>query len=182
MVQDQGLMKALLPILSAVLCGCGTLNRPALEAPPYLQVLERKGLDEATYARISRGRVLGYGDVMALVRAGVPGSMIVPYLRATRTPYDFPTPQINALVRAGADDELINYLGKARGIYLEDSGNVPTSTGGGAASHPYWSDPDFMDPAPFDFGYPDVWYNSDYWRNDNQGGHGGGGGGGRGGR
>jgi len=178
------MMKALLPALVAVLCGCATFNKPQLESPPYLEVLARKGLDAGTYTRVSKGRVLGYDDVLALARAGVPGSMIVPYLKATKTPYDFSTRQINRLVSAGADDELVNYLGKAKGIFLEDSGNIPASTGG-VASHPYWSDPYYMDSAPFDFGYPDVWYNSDYWRGDDQGGgHGGGhgGGGGRGGR
>ena len=172
--------KALLPVLLAVLCGCATSGRPQLESPPYLEVLERKGLDAGTYARVSKGRVLGYGDILALVRAGVPGSMIVPYLKATKTPYDFSTGQINRLVTAGGDDQLINYLGKAKGIYLEDSGNVPSTTAGGMHAHPYWSDPAYMDAAPFDFGYPDVWYNSDYWRNDDQ--RGGGGGGGHGGR
>ena len=177
-------MKALLPVLLAALCGCATFSKPQLESPPYLEVLARKGLDAGTYTRISKGRVLGYGDVMALVRAGVPGSMIVPYLQATKTPYDFTTRQINGLVKAGADDVLVDYLGKAKGISLEDAGNIPASTGGGAFSHPYWSDPYYMDGAPFDFGYPDLWYNSDYWRSDNQGGHGGGrgGGGGHGGR
>ena len=170
--------KALLPALLVALCGCATFNQPQLESPPYLQVLAEKGVDAGTYTRISKGRVLGYDDIMALVRVGVPGSMIVPYLQATKTPYDFSTAQINRLVGAGGDDELINYLGKAKGIYLQDSGNVPASTGGGTYAHPYWSDPYYMDPAPFDFGYPDVWYNSDYWRNGNHGGGGGGGGGG----
>ena len=172
----------LLPALLVGLCGCTTFSRPELESPPYLQVLAQKGVDAGTYTRISKGRVLGYDDIMALVRAGVPGSMIVPYLKATKTPYDFSTRQINSLVNAGADDELVNYLGKAKGIYLEDSGNVPATTGDGSPySHPYWSDPYFMDPAPFAFDYPGVWYNSDYWRNDNQGRRGGGGGGGHGG-
>ena len=76
------------------------------------------------------GRAVG-----GLVRAGVPGSMIVPYLQATKTPYDFSTAQINRLVGAGGDDELINYLGKAKGIYLQDSGNVPATTGGGMHAH-----------------------------------------------
>ena len=115
--------KALLPALLAALCGCATLQKPQLESPPYLQALAQKGLDPGTYTRISKGRVLGYDDIMALVRAGVPGSMTVPYLKATKTPYDFSTRQINRLVTAGADDELVNYLGKAKGIYLEDSGN-----------------------------------------------------------
>ena len=178
------MMKALLTVFLAALCGCATFSGPQLESPPYLQVLAQKGVDAGTYTRISKGRVLGYDDIMALVRAGVPGSMIVPYLKATKTPYDFTTRQINRLVNAGADDELVNYLGKAKGIYLEDSGDVPATTGGGMHSHPYWADPYYMDPAPFAFDYPGVWYNSDYWRNDNRGGHGGGGhgGGGHGGR
>jgi hypothetical protein len=98
--------------------------------------------------------VLGYSDIKDLAARGIPGKMIVPYLKATKTPYNFTTAQINALVDAGADDTLVNYLGKAKGIYLEDAGNIPSSTGG---LHPYWSDPGYAGPVPFDFGYPGVW-------------------------
>jgi hypothetical protein len=80
--------------------------------------------------------------------------MVVPYLRATKTPYSFSAAQINGLVDAGADSTLVNYLGKAKGIYLEDASNIPSSTGG---LHPYWSDPGYAGAAPFGFGYPSAW-------------------------
>jgi hypothetical protein len=98
--------------------------------------------------------VLGYDDIRNLAVKGVPGKMVVPYLKATKTPYNFTSQQINGLVDAGADSTLVNYLGKAKGIYLEDAGNIPSSTGG---LHPYWSDPGYAGAVPFGFAYPDAW-------------------------
>ncbi len=146
----------LLAVLSVVLCGCASVgSKPQVESPGYLRVLKAKQVDPATYARIATGRVLGYGDIKNLVAKGIPGNMIVPYLKATRTPYHYSTKQINGLVAAGADDALVNYLGKAAGIYMEDSGNIPSS--GSWRSHPYFADPDYTGPAPFGFDYPDAW-------------------------
>lgn len=146
------------------IAGCALWQRPALEAPPYVYALEREGVDRGTLDRIQAGRVLGYRDIVSLVEAGVPGSMIVPYLEATRTPYDFSTRQIRRLVAAGADDELVNFLGRAKGIYLEDAQNVPRRTAPAAGLHPYWGDPDYFGSAPFAFAFPDTWFDSDYWR------------------
>jgi hypothetical protein len=148
MIRIPALLAALL------LSSCATMSLPKLEQPGYMKVLAAKKVDPATYARIAHGRVLGYSDIKNLAEKGIPGKMIVPYLKATKTPYDFSTGQINGLVDAGADDTLINYLGKAKGIYLEDAGNIPSSTGG---FHPYWSDPGYAGVAPFDFAYPDAW-------------------------
>ena len=148
-------------LLSLVsLGGCATLTKPKMESPAYLEVLAKDGVDPGTYARIAHGRVLGYGDIMDLVRSGIPGKMSVPYLQATKTPYDFSTSQINALVKAGADHVLVNYLGKAKGIYLQDGGNVPAAARGGSgwADHPYFTDPYYMGMAPFGFGFPGDGY------------------------
>lgn len=163
-----GMLRIFLALALAASTGCATWSRPALERPPYLQALARQGVDEETLVHISGGRVLGYHDIVALVEAGVPGAMIVPYLKATRTPYDFSSRQISSLVTSGADDVLINFLGKAKGIYLEDAGNVPTTTGAADDLHPYWADPGFAGGAPFDFAFPDEWYDSDYWRGSGQ--------------
>lgn len=146
-------MSRLCLLLALLISACAT-TPPQLEQPGYMKVLAAKKVDPATYARIAHGRVLGYDDIKDLAERGIPGKMIVPYLKATKTPYDFSTRQINALVDAGADDVLINYLGKAKGIYLEDAGNIPSSTGG---LHPFWSDPGYAGAAPFGFGYPDEW-------------------------
>lgn len=154
MVHGLVMQRLLLLAALAVLSGCVTPQVPQLEQPGYMKVLASKKVAPATYARIAHGRVLGYGDIKDLAARGVPGKMIVPYLKATKTPYNFTTAQINALVDAGADDALVNYLGKAKGIYLEDAGNIPSSTGG---LHPYWSDPGYAGPVPFDFAYPDAW-------------------------
>ena len=153
-MQSAGMKQVLLLSIIVALSGCATTSVPQLEQPGYMKVLAAKKVDPATYARIAHGRVLGYSDIKDLAARGIPGKMIVPYLKATKTPYNFTTAQINALVDAGADDTLVNYLGKAKGIYLEDAGNIPSSTGG---LHPYWSDPGYAGPVPFDFGYPGVW-------------------------
>lgn len=150
------MFRALLVFLSAaVLAGCA--STPKMERPSYLKVLAAKKIDPGTYARIAHGRVLGYNDIRELAQKGVPGKMIVPYLKATRTPYDFSTKQINGLVNAGADSTLINYLGSAKGIFLEDESNIPSGRGADFYKHPYWSDPYYMGPAPFAFGYPGMW-------------------------
>lgn len=146
--------RILLSVALAALTGCATFSVPQLEQPAYMKVLAAKKVDPGTYARIAHGRVLGYDDIKNLAEKGIPGKMIVPYLKATKTPYSLTASQINGLVDAGADDTLVNYLGKAKGIYLEDAGNIPSSTGG---LHPYWSDPGYAGPAPFGFAYPDAW-------------------------
>jgi hypothetical protein len=149
-----GAMKRSLALLSVLFLAACATTPPQLEQPGYMKVLAAKKVAPATYARIAHGRVLGYSDIKNLAARGIPGKMIVPYLKATKTPYSFSTAQINALVDAGADDTLVNYLGKAKGIYLEDAGNIPSSTGG---LHPYWSDPGYAGAAPFGFAYPDAW-------------------------
>jgi len=175
-------------LVAVLLAACATSNKPSLEKPGYIGVLQKKGVPAATVTRIANGRVLGYADIRNLVVAGIPGNMTVPYLKATRAPYDFSMSQINGLVDAGADDSLINYLGKAKGVYLQDDDNIPSGVSDdGGTNHPYFADPDYMGVAPFGFAYPVGWYGDyGYWNNNNrgdQGGfHGGGGGGGHGGR
>jgi hypothetical protein len=137
------------------------MTKPAIEEPGYLGVLKAKQVAPGTYARIAKGRVLGYGDIKELVVKDVPGGMIVAYLKATRVPYRFSAKAINGLVDAGADATLVNYLGKAAGIYLEDGGNAPSSTGGWR-NHPYFNDMGYLGSAPFDFAFPEEWYGAEW--------------------
>jgi uncharacterized lipoprotein YajG len=66
-------MKALyLLAAAALLSGCATQNATRVSSP-YLAVLQQKGVDPGTYARISHGRVLTYDDIYDLVSKGVPG-------------------------------------------------------------------------------------------------------------
>lgn len=179
--------RSLLLLVAVLLSACATTVRPGMEKPGYIGVLEKKGVPAATVSRVAGGRVLGYGDLKNLAAAGIPGKMIVPYLKATRAPYDFSMDQINGLINAGADDSLVNYLGKAKGVYLQDDDNIPSGlSGDGGTNHPYFADPDFMGVAPFPFVYPAGWYGDyGYWdKNDDRGNQGGGyhGGGGHGGR
>lgn len=148
--------RVLLLAALVALSGCATTptGSPQSQKAGYWKVLRAKKIAPGTYARMANGRVLGFADIKDLASHGIPGKMIVPYLKATRTPYFFSTAQINTLVDAGADGVLVNYLGKARGIYLEDVGNIASSTGG---LHPYWSDPGYGGAPPFHFAYPDAW-------------------------
>ena len=114
MVHGAGMKQICLLAALVVLSACATTTKvPQLEQPGYMKVLAAKKVAPATYARIAHGRVLGFTDIKDLAAKGVPGKMIVPYLKATRTPYNFTRAQINTLVNAGADDTLVNYLGKA---------------------------------------------------------------------
>lgn len=176
-------------LIAVLLTACATTStKPGMEKPGYIGVLEKKGVAASTVTRVANGRVLGYSDLKNLVAAGIPGSMIVPYLKATHAPYDLSVSEINGLVNAGADDSLVNYLGKAKGIYLEDDDNIPSGNpDDGGTNHPYFADPDYMGVAPFPFAYPVGWYGDyGYWNSSNRGNqggsHGGGGGGGHGGR
>ncbi len=153
----------LLASLPVVLLAAGCATTGAPDVPPaYLSVLQQKQVDPGTYTRISKGLVLTYGDVLDLVQKGIPGDKIVSYMKATRAPYNFSRAQINGLIKAGADDALVNFLGARAGVYMQDQANaprgpVPAPVPNPLLADPYFGDPYYAGPAPFDFGYPDDW-------------------------
>ena len=105
-------MKILLTLLAAALvAGCASSGTRV--SAPYLAVLQQKGVDPGTYARISHGRILTYDDIYDLVSKGIPGDKIVDYLKATRAPYVFTRSQVNRLAAAGAGPGLAPEKGDA---------------------------------------------------------------------
>ncbi len=149
-----------------VLAGCATTSSQMPPPPPYLAQLEKMGVAPATLDRIANARVLGFEDVLELVRRGVPGDRIVAYLRSTRAPYNFTQPQINALVRAGADSTLVNFVGRDAGDFLIDAQNENQQARllrDARFRRELWQDPYFTDPTyagapPFDYVWPALWY------------------------
>jgi len=147
-------MKTPALILAAVLlAGCATKSTSV--TAPYLSVLQQKGIDPGTYARISHGRVLTYDDVYELVSEGVPGEKIVDYLKATRAPYAFTAAQVSRLAAAGAGSALISFLRNPPTKPSTDGFDNPTTQA--FLNSPYWRDPYYMGASPMEFAFPASW-------------------------
>jgi hypothetical protein len=127
--------------------------------PAVLEKLRSMGIDQATYNKIANNRILSYEDIYGLVKKGVPGPVIVTYLRSTHAPYRFSNAQLERLTDAGASAGLVNYLGKSVG-YFEATERSQTGGAGKWKNHPFFADPLFMGPAPFDYEWPDEWYDA----------------------
>jgi hypothetical protein len=148
-------MKALyLLAAAALLGGCATQNATRVSSP-YLAVLQQKGVDPGTYARISHGRVLTYDDIYDLVSKGVPGDKIVDYLKATRAPYVFSRAQVNRLTAAGGGPVLSAFLLNPPTKPNTDGFDNPTTQA--FLNSPYWRDPYYMDEGPTEFYFPESW-------------------------
>ena len=141
-----------LAVASLILASCASGPEPT---PIVLQHLAASKVDSRTYAKIQAGRVLSYGDILSLVGDKIPDDAIVSYLKSTHAPYRFSNAQMERLSDAGAGPSLVNYLGKSVGYYEAAKRN---QTGGEKwDKHPYFNDPYYWGPAPFDYGFPDEW-------------------------
>jgi hypothetical protein len=143
----------LILLAAALVAGCASSGTKV--SAPYLAVLQQKGIDPGTYARISHGRVLTYDDIANLVAKGVPGDKIVDYLKATRAPYAFSPAQINRLAAAGAGPDLIAFLRSPQTKPNTDGFDNPTTQA--FLNSPYWRDPYYMEPGPVQFMFPQSW-------------------------
>jgi len=131
------------------------LTACATNQPLALKQIAAKGVNSSTYARIESGRVLGYTDILNLVKADVPDAAIVSYLKSTKAPYRLTTAQFEQLTDAGAASDLVNYLGKSVGYY---EATKRSQTGGSQwNNHPYFNDPAYVGDAPFPYAFPDEW-------------------------
>ena len=147
-------MKILSVLLAAALtAGCASSGTKV--SAPYLAVLQQKGVDPGTYARLSHGRLLTYDDIYELVSEGVPGDKIVDYLKATHAPYVFTPAQINRLASAGADAPLLSFLRNSPTKPNTDGFDNPTTQA--FLNSPYWRDPYYMGGSPMDFEFPGSW-------------------------
>ena len=142
-----------LVLASLLLASCASGPEPT---PIVLQRLAASGVDSRTYAKIHAGRVLGYSDILGLVHDKIPDAAIVSYLKSTHAPYRLTTSQLERLSDAGAGSLLVNYLGKSAGYY---EATKRSQTGGDKwDTHPYFADPYYWGPAPFDYGFPGEWH------------------------
>jgi len=131
----------------------------------FLQSLSNAGVPRETVQRVRNGRVLAFSDVLALVESGISGGKIVAYLRATRAPYNFTNTQVRTLARAGADSTLVNFVGRSRGDFLIDARNAAaqdrllanTRINQSFWNAPYFQNPNYRGPAPFEFIWPAFW-------------------------
>jgi hypothetical protein len=152
----------------ALLLGACATSQPGPKpgTPAYLQTLESMHVAPATMKRIAAGRVLAFADVLELVKRDVPGSEIVAYLQSTRAPYNFTQQQVNALIDAGADSTLVNYVGRSVGDFLVDAQNAQQQEQVRQNAKfdkelwkdPYFIDPGYWGPAPFPYAFPMGWY------------------------
>jgi hypothetical protein len=136
------------------LTSCAT--RFDAQAPSQtLAALTQKGVPATTVSRIQAGRILDFDDILALFKAGVSDKAVVTYLKSTRAPYQFTTTQLEQLSDAGAGSTLVNYLGQSIGYYEATKRN---QLGGSKwDNNPYFTDPFFWGPAPFDYAFPGEW-------------------------
>jgi hypothetical protein len=152
--------------LALVLAACATSSGPKPGTPAYFQTLESMHVAPATLTRIEAGRVLAFADVLELVKRGVPGTEIVAYLQSTRAPYNYTQQQVNTLMNAGADSTLYNYVGRSIGDFMIDAQNAQQQAqvrqnykfDKQLWKDPYFIDPGYWGPAPFDYAYPMGWY------------------------
>jgi hypothetical protein len=160
-------MKALsLGFCLLLLVACASTPPAPSGPPPYLQQLVAMRVAPATLQRIEAGRVLSFGDVMELVKKGVPGEKIVAYLKSTRAPYNFTQQQVNALMNAGADSTLVNYVGRSVGDFMIDAQDAQQQQqlrrnakwDKEAWRDPYFTNPGYWGPAPFPYVWPGGWY------------------------
>lgn len=135
--------------------GCSTLQPKG--RPVVLDKLAAMGIDSRTYAKIVNHRVLTYDDIYGLVKKGVPGPVILTYIKSTHAAYKLTDDQLDQLVDAGANPQLVNYLGQSVG-YFEATERSQTGGAGKWKDNPYFADPYFMGPAPFGYMYPGEWY------------------------
>lgn len=155
-------MKALfqLPVvLAAVLLAACATTPQKTGTPPVLAKLQAMGIDNAAYNKIANHRVLAYSDIYGLVKKGVPSPVILTYIQSTHAPYTLSDAQLQNLVDAGASADLVNYLGKSVGFF-EATERKQTGGAGKWKKDPFFADPFYMGPAPFDYAYPGEWYDA----------------------
>jgi hypothetical protein len=147
------LLLAILPLLLLVSCA----TNPDATNPPAsaLSQLIQLGVPTTTVKRIQHGRVLDFDDILALVKANVSDKAVIAYLKSTRAPYRFTSPQLEQLSDAGAGSTLVNYLGQSVGFYEATKRN---QLGGSKwDNNPYFNDPLYWGAPPFAYGFPGEW-------------------------
>ncbi|MGB8466513.1 MAG: hypothetical protein WCE49_16315 [Terrimicrobiaceae bacterium] len=129
--------------------------------PAVATALSARGVDQGTYAKVTRGAPLDYGDIENLIAKNVPTHIIIGYLQSTRKTYDFSYSQLQALKTAGATPQLLNYLTETQGFY---GVNTPKQAKrlGGEQRRAYYNTPGYQTQGPFSTPLIEEWADPGY--------------------
>lgn len=147
---------------AALLALAGCASGPAVDVG-ITDALSSRGVGGQTYEKVYYGRALDYNDIVTLVRAGVPGHIIISYLQSTEKVYNLTPSQKAGLRAAGAPPKVLAYLDETQGLY----GYVPPQAASRTANQQadeYYNSPLYQDEQPFGYNEPiiDDFYNSSY--------------------
>jgi hypothetical protein len=90
--------------LAFLLTGCASLD----DRDRYF--LQSYQVASPTYVKMTHGKRLSAGDIIALAEAGVPGPYIMEYLRKTKTHVALSAADLLRLRHLGASDGFIRFL------------------------------------------------------------------------
>jgi hypothetical protein len=114
-----------------------------------------------TVAKMSAAEKLGFGDILNLVRKGVPSQTIIAYLNSTKGTMPFSAAQRDELKAAGADEPLLAFLSEERGFYAKHP--APRSRAMAPAGQ-YTNSRGYQNEQPFAYNEPavDGFFDSSY--------------------
>ena len=90
-----------------LLAGCATSGS---KHQAYLEQLRAQNVKPEVYAKAEELKSLSLADIEHMLSQGVPEPSIVYHLRKTRATYRLTTDDVDRLRRAGASENLIDYL------------------------------------------------------------------------
>lgn len=118
------------------------------------------GISSSVYARLARGSRLSVSDLVHLVERRVSEDLIIRHLEESGEIYRLSTPELKRLARAGAGDDLLEFMGGERRRY--------------AGPPVYYEYDPYHDPYFYDY-YPGpsvgVYYHEGYSRGYHHRGH-----------
>jgi hypothetical protein len=139
------------PVFWLVACASTPQVDPAMAA-----ALSSRGVEQSTYAKITRGSALDYDDILNLLKKDVPTHIIISYLQSTQRVYNLSYAQLQGLKTAGASPQLLNYLGETQGFY---GVNTPRQKARltGEQRRAYYDTPGYQAQQPFSTPMIDEW-------------------------
>jgi len=157
---SRSLVACVATVFTLLITGCA--SGPAVDSQ-ITDSLTSHGVTGATYQKVYGGQALGYNDIVALVRAGVPSHIIVSYLQSTEKVYNFTASQMDGLTAAGASSEVVHYLSETDGLYAYNPPAAAARTQK-QQSDQYYNSPLYQDEQPFGYNEPvvDGFYDSAY--------------------
>ncbi|HEY5704406.1 MAG TPA: hypothetical protein VIS96_02415 [Terrimicrobiaceae bacterium] len=129
--------------------------------PAVATALSSRGVAEGTYAKVMRGWVLDYDDIVNLAQKEVPTHVIIGYLQSTRKAYNFSDSQFEGLRASGASPQLINYLTETHGFYGVSTRKQAARLSG-EQKRAYFNSPSYQGQGPFSTPLIDEWTDPGY--------------------